>query len=276
MNELKNELQKLYSDASKHSVYQNVPDFVSAELGYTETIDEGWRSDRPRLSYLLSNALPAPGETWLDFGANTGFFTLSLAHQFPQSVFVAVEANPNHADFIKRVAQHFQLSNVEVISQAIGFRELHSLPRADFLLHLNVLHHAGHDFDRELVPDLEHFPEYAKCYLGKLRKQTGRMLFQIGSNWGGDKSLPLVAMRNDTEKLHMFDTWLREAGWKPQATAYPRKHIDGGVIYEDLHAPSSPCTTEHGTAPKGHHDWKMLDEFPGEFYRRPLFLCMNA
>ena len=50
MNELRAELQKLYSDATKHSVYQNIPDFVSSELGYSEAIDETWRGDRPRLA----------------------------------------------------------------------------------------------------------------------------------------------------------------------------------------------------------------------------------
>ena len=129
MNELKTELQRLYADASKHSVYQNIPDFVSAELGYTEAIDEGWRSDRPRLEYLLESASPAPGETWLDFGANTGFFTLSLgAHSFPLSTFVAVEANPNHAKFIGRVAQCFGMANVEIIDMPSALQNSVSYP----------------------------------------------------------------------------------------------------------------------------------------------------
>src|SRR5690606_37727965 len=154
--------QLLYADSSKHSVYQNVPDFVSAELGYTEAIDEGWRGDRQRLAFLAECRTPADGETWLDFGANTGFFTLSLAHEFPQTAFLAVEANPNHARFIEKVANYFEMRNVEVIQQAVGLRELPALPGTDFMLHLNVLHHAGHDFDKELVPSLSDFPAYAK------------------------------------------------------------------------------------------------------------------
>lgn len=276
MNSLKDELRKLYADASKHSVYQNVPDFVSAELGYSETIDETWRGDRPRLAYLLSAAQPAEAQTWMDFGANTGFFTLSLAHRFPQSRFVAVEANPNHARFIERVALHFGLSNVEVIPRAIGIRDLHSLPRVDFLLHLNVLHHAGHDFDRELVPDRSSFPGYAVRYLEALRGQAEGMLFQLGSNWGGDKELPLVAMRDDQEKLSMFESWLRDAGWKPRRTAYPRKHADGRIDYDDLAEPVAPLPAAQGSTAPLTRDWKMLDDFPGEFYRRPLFLCSRA
>ena len=98
---IKDELKILYADASKHSAYQNIPDFVSAELGYVETIDEGWRGDRSRLAFLNTKRQPAPGERWMDFGANTGFFVLSLAKDHPQTMFIAVEANPNHARFIE-------------------------------------------------------------------------------------------------------------------------------------------------------------------------------
>lgn len=271
MNELKAELQKLYADASKHSVYQNVPDFVSTELGYTESIDENWRSDRPRLAWLLASRVPLEGESWLDFGANTGFFTLSLAHRFPRSAFVAVEANPNHARFIERVARYFEMGNVQVIQHAVGFRELHTLPHVEFMLHLNVLHHAGHDFDAELVPDRNRFAEYVRDYLDVLRGRTDAMLFQIGSNWGGDKNQPLVGMHEDAKKLRLFANWLRNAGWRLEAMAYPCKCEVGRIGYDDVGEPAR--VAESGDVAPDAYDWKLLDQFPGEFYRRPLFRC---
>jgi hypothetical protein len=277
VSELKSELQKLYADASKHSVYQNIPDFVSAELGYTETIDENWRSDRPRLAYMLASRPPAAGESWLDFGANTGFFTLSLARQFPQTRFVAVEANPNHARFIARVAQYFGMSNVEVIERAVALADLRELPHSDCLLHLNVLHHAGHDFDADLVPERSGFPDYARRYLGLLRGRASAMFFQMGSNWGGDKRQPLVGVREDVEKLEAFSGWLRSAGWQTTAIAYATRGADRRVQFADL-----PATVCQDLAQGGETDGVMLrrqidhyklDDFPGEFYRRPLFSC---
>lgn len=265
MNELKAELQRLYADSSKHSVYQNVPDFVSAELGYSESIDEVWRGDRPRLAFLSECRTPVKGETWLDFGANTGFFTLSLAHGFPQSTFVAVEANPNHARYIERVANYFEMRNVEVIQRAIGLRDLTALPRSDFMLHLNVLHHAGHDFDSEQVTDLAHFPEYAISYLRKLRERTGAMLFQMGSNWGGDKSRPLVAVHADAKKLATFSTWLRDSGWTLLVVGYAHRRGDGHIRYDRF--------VDQQGFNDGSESWAFLNQFPGEFYRRPLFFC---
>lgn len=277
MSELKAELQKLYADASKHSVYQNIPDFVSAELGYTETIDENWRGDRPRLAYMLGSRTPAAGESWLDFGANTGFFTLSLARQFPQTRFLAVEANPNHAGFIARVAQYFGMSNIEVIQRAIGLADLHELPHSDCLLHLNVLHHAGHDFDADLVPGKSGFADYARRYLGLLRERADGMFFQMGSNWGGDKRQPLVGVREDVEKLETFSGWLRSAGWRVDHIAYATRRADAGVSFEDLTASACRQATGEevadGTVLQSELDRFKLDDFPGEFYRRPLFSC---
>lgn len=268
MSELKAELQRLYADSSKHSVYQNIPDFVSVELGYTEAIDEGWRGDRQRLAFLAECRTPADGETWLDFGANTGFFTLSLAHEFPRTTFYAVEANANHARFIERVAQYFRMENVEVIPRAIGLRELSTLPRTDFMLHLNVLHHAGHDFDTELVPEKAAFANYAVRYLSALHEKTGAMLFQLGSNWGGDRGQPLVDSHADAEKLALFGGWLRDSGWAPHATAYAHRKEGGQIEYVRSDDP--------GKSAGESNSWSFLDEFPGEFYRRPLFLCHDG
>jgi hypothetical protein len=277
VNELKAELQKLYADASKHSVYQNIPDFVSAEFGYTETIDENWRSDRPRLAYVMASRPPTPGETWLDFGANTGFFTLSLARQSPQAQFIAVEANPNHARFIERIAGYFGMANVDVIQRAIGLADLHELPRSDCLLHLNVLHHAGHDFDADLVPEKNRFPDYARRYLGRLHKRAEAMFFQMGSNWGGDKRQPLVGVREDAEKLAAFSGWLRSAGWHLKEVAYATRGADAHVRFEDLSAFACRGITGEATVDRAilqsELDQFRLDEFPGEFYRRPLFSC---
>ncbi|MGN2249506.1 hypothetical protein ACFWZ1_05435 [Frateuria sp. GZRe14] len=270
MNELKTELQMLYADASKHSVYQSIPDFVSTELGYTESLDAGWRDDRPRLAYLLRTRKPMPDECWLDFGANTGFFTLSLARAFPTSRFIAVEANPNHARFIRRVAECFDLANVDVIARPVCMADIGSLPHSHFMLHLNVLHHAGHDFDTALVPEKAAFPSYAKRYLALLRERAEGMLFQIGSNWGGDKAQPLVPMRNDLEKLETFTGWLHGANWALRAVAYAR-HADGHVRYDNIVLPANGAAA--GQLLQDAIDAHDLDSFPGEFYRRALFLC---
>jgi hypothetical protein len=276
--ELKKELRALYSDASKHSTYQSIPDFVSEALGYSETIDENWRGDHPRLAYLLDRRKPREGEVWGDFGANTGFFTLSLARGYPETQFTAIEANPNHASFIRRIADYFCLANVDVINRAVGLRELHELPKFDFLLHLNVLHHAGHDYDNDLVTTKSEFTNYATDYLDRLSTNTRGMLFQVGSNWGGDKCKPLVAARDDIKKLELFMGWLNAAGWPNSEVAYPR-HVAGEIYYEAASKTSNNDRSQSSAQEENPSQILRtfdLDSFPGEFYRRPLFLCEHT
>jgi hypothetical protein len=266
------ELRALYADASKHSAYQSIPTFVSDKLKYREEIDQGWRGDHPRLRYLLRVRQPSPGEHWGDFGANTGFFTLSLARDYPATTFTAIEANPNHATFIRRLADYFELSNVRVVSESVGVQGLRGLPAFDFLLHLNVLHHAGHDFDATFVPSRDAFPDYAVRYLGVLRERVAAMLFQLGSNWGGAKTEPLIGVRDDDAKLALFSGWLQSAGWRVREVAYAERAPDGDVTYAGC-SWSFPHAADSATGMTSPTLQARLDAFPGEFYRRPLFVC---
>lgn len=263
MNELKDVLQSLYSDASKHSSYQSVPDFVTKEIGYKEEVRSSWRDDRPRMSYLLQNRVPASGELWLDFGANTGFFILSLANEFRDTEFIAVEANPNHSSFIEKIAKYFALDNVKVIQKSVGIRDLSSLPASDFLLHLNVLHHAGHDFDSDVLEEKEKFRDYAVSYLKLLGTNAKEMLFQVGSNWGGDKSLPIVDTFDDLKKLELFRSILGDSNWSDKKVSFASKDSNGRIAYVERKVDTNQ------------HRFEFLDVFLGEFYRRPLFLCAS-
>ena len=272
------ELKKLYSDSSKHSVYQNIPDFVAKEIDYKEEIDSGWRDDRIRLEYLLKHVQPKSGESWGDFGANTGFFTLTLANENRDTNFVAIEANDNHAQFIQTIKSAFDLNNVSVMG-AVALDELDTIPKTDFMLHLNVLHHAGHDFDADKLTSIDGFPEYAVAYLNKLGLRVNRMLFQIGSNWGGDKSLPLVPVPDDFDKLKLFADILIESGWKFDAVSFPTK-VDGNVMYVDipdmvLNALNENRIGDVESDLNSYFQTVRLEQFPGEFYRRALFICSH-
>lgn len=275
---LTDELRSLYADASKHSQYQSLPAFVSEVIGYQEAIDQGWRGDTPRLDYIRSRRLPAAGEHWADFGANTGYFTLSLAKDHPETHFTAIEANDNHARFIRRIAEAFKMTNVTVQSAALGLDDLSSVPAVNVLLHLNVIHHAGHDYDQKHVPSIGSFDAYAVRYLRALRERAGEMIFQMGSNWGGDRAQPLVPVTADIEKLSLMSRFLLSAGWELESIAYPRKDL-GGVVYSPVDA-AVPALLQAKPGDRSGLASLLgdlgLDIFPGEFYRRPLFQCRRG
>src|SRR3546814_6057076 len=61
------------------------------------------------------------------------------------------------------------------------------------------------------------------------------MLFQIGSNWGGDRKQPLVEARADSEKLEMLSSLLHESGWTNFTVAYAHHEEDKRIEYSEQH-----------------------------------------
>lgn len=277
LDSAKERLAALYREVSKHSAYQTIPDFVSRELGYQEAVQSLWRGDRNRLHYLLRKLSPEPGQHWGDFGANTGFFTYTLAHAFPQATFTAIEANGKHAEFLDEIRDLFGKQHVSVMHRAVAFDDLPTLSGFDVMLHLNVLHHAGADFDQQYVTGEHDFAVYAVDYLRRLRTVTRTLAFQIGSNLWGNKAHPLVEFTDDINKVLYVSRLITDAGWKIRHLAYPKAPLDADVVYDDvdpafvalLNTPDArpdPETVAAALAPFE------LDRHIGEFYRRGFYI----
>jgi hypothetical protein len=268
---LRHTLARLYADMSKHSTYQTVPDFVADAIGYQVRIDEGWRGDRVRLRWFERVLAEEEGQRWSDFGANTGFFSLSLAHADPDREVLAIEGNPNHAEFIRAIADGFGLRNLRVLSRALALDDLGALPPQDVMLHLNVLHHAGADFDAGKVGSAAAFAAYAREYLARLRERVGTLVFQVGTNLWGDKSRPVIDYADDAGKLAMLAGLLRDAGWRIERIAYPtRPPQDDAIEYLDL--PTGLDLGDRRAVDAALRPFN-LGGHRGEFYRRPLFLA---
>jgi SAM-dependent methyltransferase len=277
--ELTQRLHQLYADQSKHSVYQNIPEFVRHALGYSEKIDEHWRGDSSRWDYMQKH-IDLSGGSVLDVGANTGFFTLSLAHAHPSAMCTALEGNSRHAEFIGLVANQFGLGNVRVLSQYLGLHDIDRLGSYDVALLFNVLHHAGVDFDQALVPTRNDLADYLVQYLGALRHHAGRLVFQMGFNWGGNKQEPVVPLQDDAGKVVYAASVLRRAGWRLDAIALSRER-SGTVPVTHENVPEDILAgANRGDDTILRHS---LDEIfdpktPSfsEFYRRPLFVCSSG
>jgi hypothetical protein len=278
MEEIKYKLRKLYNDASKHSNYQNIPQFVMNELGYSETIDENWRGDSARYRYILGEVDLFPSAVVGDVGANTGFFALSLGNHFKDCAFTAYEANTNHVQFIQLVIDYFELDNVRVKQSMVDLSGIDELGHHDVLLHLNVLHHAGHDFDHDLIGKVEDFESYAFAYLGKLGAKTSRIIFQMGSNWGGNKAMPIIKREDDCAKIMLISKLFINTGWDIVKIALATRDSSGTIVYRNLPErlldqikASRDCgkISELATCVRTFN----LGQFEGEFYRRPMFIC---
>ncbi|MEO5927663.1 MAG: hypothetical protein ABIP96_03265 [Patescibacteria group bacterium] len=269
-------LHELYQDSSKHSVYQSVPTFVARALGYQEEIHSLWRSDAPRFAYLADRLNLPPGARLADIGANTGFFSLNFAHVRPDLLITAYEMNPRHAEFIRLTAAAFAPECIEVLTQSCDLAGLNRLPLFDAVLLLNVVHHAGFDFDADVPDNNEAFTDYAIGYLAKLRAHSRQLVFQVGSNRGGDKARPLFHRDDDVARLNWLSKVLGLAGWKISHLGYAHLSESETIVFRDA-PPSVLAAASDGVANtstlvdffRSAH----LDRFPGEFHRRPLVIA---
>src|SRR3546814_20294797 len=123
------------------------------------------------------------------------------------------------------------------------------------MLNLNGLHQAGHDFDTKHISDISSFQNYSRRYLASLRRITDAMLFQIGSNWGGDRKQPLVEARADSEKLEMLSSLLHGSGGTNFTDAYAHHEEDKRIEYSEQ---QELIKSKHEN---GH--WAFLEQYPG-------------
>jgi SAM-dependent methyltransferase len=248
---------------------------MARALGYQEEIHSLWRSDTPRYDYLAARLKLAEGASVADIGANTGFFTLNLAHARPDLRIAAYELNPRHADYIAQAAAAFTLDGVEVRSVSCDLAGVGELPVFDAVLLLNVLHHAGFDFDRNLADENAAFTAHATDYLTRLRARARQLVFQIGSNRGGDKGRPLFPRDDDQARLGWTSDVLRASGWNIAHLGYAQ--LEGEVVvFKDAPADVLAAARSGASGTASVAAWfksARLDRFPGEFHRRPLVIA---
>ncbi|MGE5507511.1 MAG: DUF1698 domain-containing protein [Chitinophagales bacterium] len=261
---LRDKLSHFYDDGSKHSRYQNVPKFVEEELGYRETIDESWRGDSARYAFLTENMELPKNASVADVGANTGFFTLSLAWDRTDCFFTAYEPNTAHCQFMKTILEHFAIPNVRVLDEAVGLEQLRVLPGFHTVLLLNILHHAGVDFDQSLVRRREQFDGYLAAYLGALARKCTSLVFQLGYNWGGDKSKPLLPVG---DVAGMISLVRRAAGESWAITRIGLYERNAGL---GRYLPVAPDLADQVAA-----DSRERQPGLSEFYHRPIFLMKS-
>lgn len=274
MDTLKTKLSKYYNDDSKHSRYQNIPDFVKEETGYEEELIPLWRSDIPRYHYLLEVLKELDFKTLADVGANTGYFSISLANKMPSKNITAVELNPNHLDFISIIQDHYKMANLSTANQALDIGNVDTFDQVDALLYFNVIHHAGSDYDAAVVPSLEVYEDYCIDFMHRLSKRVKYIFFQMGSNWGGNKKTPIIPLDDDAGKYLFIQRIMEKAGWNIERVAYA-KIADSKDRYEYFeHDEEFLNNLSNRTYLEKELDAEVL-KTQSEFFRRPIFVCQS-
>lgn len=274
---LRDELIDLLSTDSKHATYQMLPPCVELRDDRLTALVGTERRDRRRYDWLSSHVGALQG-TAVDIGANLGYFSFRILQDFDVAV-IAYEPHRSHARAICVIRDlcGIERNRLAVTSRAVGLREIATLPTSDLLIMLNVLHHAGEDFDRNLVTDLRQWRPYAIAYLSELRTRSRLLFFQMGYTWLGHAG----KLCGDDEIIDFTASLLTEAKWRI-------RHC--GVI----HRYWPPFTYRDYPVSLGHHNPVALpdlkrsvllrlktriirragfDVMPYRFAQRPLWIC---
>ncbi|MGV6861842.1 MAG: FkbM family methyltransferase [Putridiphycobacter sp.] len=83
----------------------------------------------------------------LDIGANIGIMTYHLSKKFPNKTVHAIEPMPDNLDILKRITNHYQLNNVNILPYALGEKsgELEMILPLNGKVKMQGLAHVVHD-----------------------------------------------------------------------------------------------------------------------------------
>ena len=245
-------LVELYEQASKHSNYQILP----PELA--QYIPEGnlhvkSRYEKERMDYIQKK-LELGGAVFCDIGCNCGYFSFACM-KAGAGAGDLYEGNPAHAEFVKTAAEVLGLSEVLTVHNEYFTFEENTGRRYDVGLLLNVLHHVGDDYGK--VQNMADAKEHILEELARMASYTGKLVFQLGFNWMGDRNRCLFETGTKEEMIN----WLKEGikgYWDIEFTGIAVRR-DGRVVYEDRNADNS----------------RRMDEL-GEFLNRPIFILRRS
>lgn len=183
-------LKDMYCEKSKHSKYQVLSRKLEEKIGGIDTNIKK-KYEYERLEYILRK-LNIKDKKILDIGGNSGFFTFEMIDNGAKFVHY-YEGNKTHAKFVRLASEVLNIEGkIKITNKYFSFDESDEIKRDkyDIVLLLNVLHHIGDDYgDVKISKDMT--KKIIISQLNSLSKITEMLIFQIGFNWKGNRSVCL-------------------------------------------------------------------------------------
>ncbi len=273
---VKDRIKTLLTYDQKFRRYQAIPDFLLENLGLNlrNYASEQLAWDEPRYRWIVEN-LPPDVNSVIELGSSLGYFCLRLAHDQGCSAtgYEPVSAYTEVCNLFAEVAG---------LDSRLKFRDdpaileyLPNLAPADLLVSLNVMHHAGNVFDREIVEELGGWQNYAVTYLSRLTEIAPHLVIQTGNSAHGVAHFP------SEDAVAFTAALLNDAGW----------HVDAIGVVEDFDnvsyrtypgaaaadVPRIRCRRNRDT---GLVEYRRGDDLVAELpygtLQRPMFACTRA
>lgn len=266
------ELKELLITKSKHGNYEMLPPALLKFDPSLSSYSNSVRLDQQRYDWF-SNKINFEGRNLLDIGANIGYFSLRLATEHNATV-TAYEPFKPHSQCIELSKKILNLTDdqFKVVNEGVSFDRISTLKKVDIILFLNVLQHAGEDYDREYVHDLTEWREYAVQYLNKLKEVGEYLVFQTGYTWLGHED----KLCKDKEILDYTIKILSDSGWSIIscgiiADASNPTYIDHKINESQINP--LPLTSKWDSMNLSLKKRILGYKYDYRFMQRPIFIC---
>jgi len=263
-------LVDLLISESKHGSYQTLPPELITKIPNLKKYSFSKRFDKQRYDWF-SKTIDFRNKKVLDIGANVGYFSFCLNHDYNCENY-AYEINKKHVEAISLIKEELDIydERFRCVNQGVTLNEISNLPDVDIILLFNVLHHAGDDFAKEEVLDINKWKQYAINYLKALSEKSKYLVYQAGRSWMGKAQY----FCEETEVVNYQKNILAEAGWEivEIGVVKNRKNINY-VNYNSIK--KYPSIKDYSWLTKGlaHYTNVKLNDY--NFLIRPIFICQK-
>lgn len=219
-------------------------------------------------------------KTMTDFGSNLGYFCLRFNEYFKTK---CIGYEYERLTFVRANKLKREIDNIKYFNKSLDLNNLNKIDKTDLILNLNVLHHAGHMYDKKLVQlkgkklnnSKIDWATYASKYLNILSKKSKYLFFQTGNvNFN-------INHFENSETFKLLPSILNKSGWKIiniGVTQFSKNK----VFYKTYKAsemrkiPIVTCKREQKTGVVIYFkNNKPIFKFKTGFLQRPIFWCVS-
>jgi len=271
---LSNLKELLESNNGRFSNYQELAPCVLDKIGkyISKTYSQNQIPlDRVRYNWLIKQIKPNRMSV-IEIGSNLGYFILRLASEFNASV-KAYEPVFEYSKATSLMAELCDLAkNISCISDGLLKEDLFKLSKSDLIINLNVLHHAGVEYDSESLKNAGGWQNYFLEYLSILSQKGQRLFLQTG-NISSEKRL--FSME---DAVPYINSLLKRSGWNTKAVGiiedFDKLSYSTYSSSELDRVPNTLCTRNKDTGLVDYfRNNKLCVSFPTGLAARPLWYC---
>ncbi|MEN8858293.1 MAG: DUF1698 domain-containing protein [Flavobacteriaceae bacterium] len=247
----KSQIQKFYSNTSKHSNYQKLHPIVEKVVDSNGLLINS-RHEKERIDFV-KDKISFKNKKIADIGGNTGYF--SFDSLFEGAKFVDFyEGNEAHSLLVNKLSEYLNL-DIRVYNKYLNFDNMNLPNQYDLIFNFNVMHHIGDDFGDKNI-SMENALKSISNGLKELSKHTKWMIFQIGFCWKGDIKKGFFTNGTKEEMIHFIENCTRNY-WDIESIGIPELYNDT-VVYKEMNSNNL-----------------LRNDGIGEFLNRPLFILKS-